>query len=79
MKEYINAFPEIVVLRRADYINDQEMNEMWTWAGQVGLVWQKTITFKNHWTKGDSDPGGHYYSFEITDEKLRMMFILRWK
>lgn len=77
MKEYINAFPEIVVLRRKELIPHPEWQEIFIWAEAHGLDWKSrsTFIFRNHWT----DNSGECYSFEIPDEKIRMMFILRWK
>lgn len=75
MKEVINVFPEIVVVKRLYLIGEDEWQEMIDWCKRIGLVAGETLMFRNHW----SDNSGECYSFEITDEKARMMFILRWK
>jgi hypothetical protein len=71
MKEHM-----IVVVRRKDLIPYQEWHEIFNWAENHGLDWKSrsTFNFLNHWT----DNSGECYSFKIHDEKIRMMFILRW-
>ena len=71
LREFVDVFPEMVVLKRKEMIADLPWREMYHWCAEQGIV----IKFTNHW----SDKSGENYSFEVPGtEEQRAWFILRY-
>lgn len=69
-REFIDVFPEIVVIARKDLILGIYWDEIWNWAKEQGI----DLIFKNHWSYECKE----YYSFEIKDEEHRLWFKLKF-
>ena len=67
----MNVFPEIVIVTRQEMITQNGWDEIYDWVEMMG-IWD--FAFRNHWADGK----GEHYSFEVPDEKQRMLFVLRW-
>ena len=66
MKEFVDVFPNIVVVR-AHWSNIHRIKD---WCAENHIKYN----FKNHWM----DDKGTFISMEIPDEKDRVLFMLRW-
>jgi hypothetical protein len=71
IKEFVNVFPNIVVLTRSDMILGGAWDDIWNWSKEQSI----NVIFRNHW----SDECGEHYSFEIEDATQRTWFTLRYK
>jgi hypothetical protein len=70
MSEFVNVFPEIVIIKRPELIGQHDWEEMHNWAADMKVK----FSFKNHWHNID----GNHYSFEVKDEQQRLWFALKW-
>lgn len=71
MKDFVNVFPEIIVLQRKQLFSQEEWSELFAWCVEHGI----DLVFKNMW---DSE-GLHHYSFDIGhDAQKRMWFTLMY-
>lgn len=71
MTDFVNVFPEIIVLERRVHFSHEGWAEMFTWCAERVI----DLVFKNMW---DTD-GMHHYSFDIgLNKQKRMWFTLRY-
>lgn len=74
IKESINVFPEIVVVRRQGhlpYSTNNWFESIYQWCE----INQINVRFTNQW---ESD-GEIYTCFEVLDEQQRLWFTMRWE
>lgn len=71
MKEFVDVYPDIIVIKRDEMFGTTKWSEMFDWAVSQGIG----LIFKNHWTEFNT----HHYSFELRgSEEQRMWFTLRY-
>ena len=67
MKEFVDVFPEIIVLKRKQLFSQEEWSELFAWCADYGI----DLVFNNMW----DSLGMHHYSFDIgTNHQKRMWF-----